>query len=213
MGLSRKTIWTFRAVALLFATLVSVGCQSSSVCTTQLVASQSRLDFHGLESTRLLTDVSASGASPRSWEQRPLENNAIYTHRQWRSPTGYTGVGIVFVHLPLPVGPSAVLWLAEQHFSSMPGQKGRVLGEWTDAVGRSWFTALNPKCQVCGYIMTQGSCAWIVYFACKASGELHPVEMSLAARAVESIVPMTDAREPVGPNVADATREHLAPVP
>lgn len=207
MGVSRKPIWTVRATAILFAALSSIGCQSSSVSTTKLVVSQSHLDFDGLESTRLLTEVSASGASPRSWAQRPLENNAIYTHQQWRSPTGYTGVGIVFVHLPLPVGPSAVLWLAEQHFASMPGQRGKVLGEWTDVFGRSWFAAKNAKADVCGYIMTQGSSAWIVYFAHKLNGELHPVEMSLAARSVESIVPMTDAREPVGPNVADASRD------
>ena len=209
MGPSDKRIWTVRATAILFAALASIGCQSSSVSTSKLVANQSRLDFNGLESTRLLKDVSASGASPRSWAVRPLERSAIYTHQQWRSPTGYTGVGIVFVHLPLPVGPAAVLWLAEQHFASLPGQKGKLLGEWTDLLGRSWFTAQNTKAQVCGYVMTRGANAWIVYFACKATGELHPAEMSLAARSVESIVPLTDAREPAGPDVADATREDV----
>lgn len=209
MGLSRNTIWTVRAVATLAAALVSFGCQSGSVSTAKLVANQSRVDFNGLESTHLLVDVSAAGAC--AWTHRPPESSALYSHEQWRSPTGITGVGIVYLHLPLPVGPSAVLWLAEQHFASIPGGKGHVLGEWTDLLGRSWFMAQSTRLHVSGYIMTEGYCAWIVYFAYKSDGQFHPAELSLAARSVESFVPLTEVHEPAGPNVADATRQqHLA---
>ena len=208
MRLSRQKIWTVHATAILLAAMVLVGCQSSPVSTTRLIANQSHLDFDGLQSTRVLDEVRATGAAPRSWTQPPLETNAIYTHEQWRSPTGNTGVGVVFVHLPLPLAPTALLWLAEQHFASMPGRSGRVLGTWTDLLGRSWFTAENPRLHVCGYVITEGPCAWIVYYGYKTNGELHPAEMSVAARSIESIVPMTHAREPAGPNVADAS--HVA---
>ena len=126
------------------------------------------------------------------------------------SPTGNTGVGVVYVHLPLPIAPATLLWLVEQHFTSIPGQSGRLLGKWTDILGRSWFTAENSRLHICGYIITEGACAWIVYYGYKSAGELHPLEMSVAARSVESIVPMTQGRDPAGPNVAKAPHPHLA---
>jgi len=204
MFLSPRKIWTVHAAAIFLAALALVGCQSSSVSTAKLIASQSQVDFNGLESTRLLKEVSATGASPRDWSQLPLESNPIYNHEQWRSPTGNTGVGIVYVHLPLPIAPAALLWLAEQHFESMPGQSGRLLGKWTDLLGRSWFTAQNSRLHICGYVIAEGACAWIVYYGYRSNDQLQPVEMSVAARSVQSFVPMNHALDPAGPNVAEA---------
>jgi hypothetical protein len=210
MCLGLHSFWTVRATAILLAGMALLGCQSSSISTTKLVASQSRLDFDGLESTKVLNEVAVTGAAPRSWNQLALETNPIYTHTQWRSPTGNTGVGIVYVHLPLPIAPATLLWLAEQHFASMPGEDGHFLGRWTDILGRSWFTAQNSHLHLCGYVITEGSCAWIVYYGYKLNGELHPSEMSIAARSVQSVMPMTELHDPAGPNVAEVPRPHLA---
>jgi hypothetical protein len=185
----------FHAGATLLAAVLCVGCQSGSISVGKLAASQSQVKFDGLESTRMLPAVYASGATPRQWAKRPTENGAIYTHEQWRSPTGVTSVGVVYVHLPLPIGPAAILWLAEQHFAAMPGETGHVLAAWTDALGRSWFTAQNPKCSICGYIMTEGASAWIVYYGYKLDGGLQPAELSVAARSVTTIIPLTQGND------------------
>ncbi len=210
MGLTRQIFWAIGSAASVLAVTGLVGCQSSSVSTAKLIASQSHLDFDGLQSTTLMKQVSAAGAAPRSWKQLPVESNAIYDHQQWRSPTGNTGVGIVYVHLPFPIAPATLLWLAEQHFASRLGQGGHLLDKWTDIVGRSWFTAQNSQLHICGYVITEGAVAWIVYYGYKSAGELHPAEMSIAARSVQSVVPMTHLHDPAGPNVAEASRPHPA---
>jgi len=195
MSLNCRSILAFRLSATLFALLLCVGCQSGSISRSKLAASQLQVKFDGLESTRVLTSVCASGATPRQWTKRPTEKGAIYTHEQWRSPTGVTSVGVVYVHLPLPIGPAAILWLAEQHFAAMPGETGHVLAAWTDALGRSWFTAQNPKCSICGYIMTEGASAWIVYYGYKLDRGLQPGELSVAARSVTTIIPLARASD------------------
>jgi hypothetical protein len=206
---SRWTIRQFAAQALLLAAMLCIGCQSGPIFDSQLAATQSELTRNGLDSAQALPLVRATGATPSEWVKRPIENGAIYTHQQWLSPTGTTGVGVVYVHLPLPIGPTAILWLAEQHFAAMPGQKGHIVGEWIDPLGRNWFTAVNPQTNVCGYILTEGAAAWIVYFGYKLDRGFHPAEMSVAARSVTTIIPLTHANEQsTGSKVAETPLEN-----
>jgi hypothetical protein len=182
-------------IAMPIAMLLAVGCQSNSISARRLRDSQLELRHDGLSATRMLPTVCATGATPAEWVRKPTEFASIYTHEQWVSPSKTTGVGVVYVRVPFPVGPTAILWLAEQHFEAMPGQKGRIAGEWIDPLGRRWFTARNADTYVCGYIMTEGNAAWIVYFGHKLDAGFHPDEMSVAARAVTTIVPLTRANE------------------
>jgi hypothetical protein len=198
-----QPIWIISAVTLLMG---AAGCSvSSPVATDQLIEHQATVDFHGLESTQQLPAVSVLGAAPRNWTPIAPDSNPFFTHQQWHSPTKNTGVGIVFLHLPLPISESAVLWLAEQHFKSM-GEKGRLLGEWTDSLHRSWFEAENSKYRARGYVIMQGANAWIVYLGYKTENGSDTAEINLAARSVETIVPMSKLQSLQGPDVAEAAR-------
>lgn len=168
------------------------GCQSgASVSSRRLIEHQALIDFSGLKPQETVAAVHASIAEPRRWEVLPSKSNPLYTHQQWRSPSTHTGVGILFAHLPLPLSAKTVVWLAKQEYAKS-GREGKVIGEWTDGLGRSWFEAENEKYHVRGYVVVQGFSAWIVYFGYRTHYPPDLAEISLAARSAETAVPFID---------------------
>jgi hypothetical protein len=134
-------------------------------------------------------------AAPRRWVPLPFKPNPLYTHEQWKSPSGHTGVGVVCAHLPLPLSTSTVVWLAKKEYVKQ-GKDGKLLGEWTDSLGRSWFEAENDKYHVRGFVCVKGFTAWIIYFGYKSKYPPDVAEISLAARAADSVVPGGEAVAP-----------------
>ena len=131
----------------------------------------------------------------------PIQKTSMYSHEQWRSPSHATGLGIVFVHLPLPLSPSMVLWLARQEYLKK-SEDGQLIGQWTDSFDRPWFEAANSKYHVWGYAIAEGYSAWIVYFGTKSGAAAEAKEFSAAARAAETIIPLADMKILDGPSVA-----------
>jgi hypothetical protein len=121
----------------------------------------------------------------------PLQSNALFTHQQWRSPSTHTGVGVVLAHLPLPLSAKMVVWFAKQQYSSEQ-HDGKVIDEWVDSLGRSWFEAENEKYHLRGYVVVKGFEAWVVYFGYRVHYAPDIAEISLSARSAETAVPMID---------------------
>ena len=175
------------------------GCQSGpQVSSHQLIEHQALIDFSGLSSAEFFSEIQTTIGTPRHWELLPTKRTAIYTHDQWRSPSTHTGVGVLCAHLPLPLSAQAVVWFAKQEYAKQ-AQDGRVIAEWTDALGRSWFEAENVKYHIRGYVVVDGFTAWIVYCGYRAKFPPNLAEISLAARALETAVPST-AGDPTGPH-------------
>jgi hypothetical protein len=165
------------------------GCQNgANLSSRRLIEHQALIDFSGLETVLPCEAVNVAIAPPRRWEALPLKNNPLYTHQQWRSPSGHTGVGVLCAHLPLPLSTSAVVWLAKQHYASQ-GKDGKLIDEWTDSLGRSWFEAEDGKYHVRGYVIAKGFSAWIVYFGYRTRYSPDLAEISIAARSLETVVP------------------------
>lgn len=168
------------------------GCQSATqVSGRRLIEHQAFIDFSGLKKDEAVDSVKTTLAAPRQWEVMPLQSNPLFTHQQWRSPSTHTGVGVVLAHLPLPLSPSTVVWIAKQRYAHDRGD-GKVLGEWTDPLGRSWFEAENEKYHIRGYVVVKGFEAWIIYFGYRTHYAPDLAEISLAARSAETAVPMID---------------------
>src|SRR5687767_1946447 len=142
MGVLRVVGRTAVVGTLLALTLpAATGCQSSKRdFTRKLITSQAWVDFSGLKPAEAVESVQVSGAVPRNWEVMPLHEKAIYTHQQWRSPSRRTGVGVAYLRLPLPLGEKAVIWFAKQQYTQK-SDDGKLIGEWTDELGRRWFEA------------------------------------------------------------------------
>lgn len=181
---------------LLLALLVGAGgCQTSApVSNRRLIEHQAMIDFSGLGPAEPVEAVKVSCSIPRQWEAVPLKRTPLYAHQQWKSPSTHTGLGVVHVRLPLPLSERTLLWLAKREYTKA-SDDGRLIGQWTDELGREWFEAQNNKYHVRGYAIVRGFNAWLVYFGSKAGYPPDVAELSLAARAVETFVP--DPRRPL----------------
>jgi hypothetical protein len=172
------------------ATLAS--CQLAPPVSVQRLEEHRDLcDQTGLDAIRLINDLKVTWAVPDSWEALPLSKNLLFSHQQWRSPTAATGVGVAHLDLPLPLPAQAIVWFAKnEYFRRARNTKGaHLIGEWTDGLGREWFEAENSRYHVCGYAITRGTQAWIVYSGWRLSRDPMPREIALAKRSLESVVP------------------------
>jgi hypothetical protein len=167
------------------------GCQQTpTVSHARLIEHQAMIDFSGLKAVEKIPSVKVQAGLPRQWTALAVQSNSLYTHQQWRSPSTKTGIGVAYVKLPLPVGIGMLKWLAKREYKA---NDGRILSEWTDPLGRPWFEAENSKYHVQGYVVARGFEAWVVYFGNKSKLPPDPAELSLAARAVDTIIPALNA--------------------
>jgi hypothetical protein len=187
------------AALLLAPLLVSTGCQQAhNVSHRRLIEHQALIDFSGLKPAQEIDTVKVHAAMPRNWDKLVAQVTPLYTHQQWRSPSTRTGVGVAYIHLPVPINMNVLMWLAKREYTKR-GSDGKILSEWTDDLGRPWFEAENAKYRVRGYVVVSGFQAWVVYFGNKVKLPPDPAEMSLAARAAESIVPDIGGSKPSPP--------------
>jgi hypothetical protein len=180
----RVAAWTL----LLFSL---VGCQSNAPgMGDRLVAHAALIDFAGLQPTADIPDLDVSGGLPDGWIPISTQSNPLFTHRQWRSPSHAVGIGIAHVNLVLPISAKSVIWLAKSQYGKQAEKSGGHLSsQWTDNLGREWFEGENDKYHIRGYAVTSGFDAWIVYTGYRRLGTPHVMEISLAIRCMESIVP------------------------
>ena len=100
-ALPARRLYLLSALALL---LCAGGCQTSAPVTNRrLIEHQAMIDFSGLKDAEPLGAIKASCAVPRQWEALPLKKTGLYAHQQWKSPSTHTGIGVVYVRLPLPL--------------------------------------------------------------------------------------------------------------
>lgn len=181
----------------LFSALLLVGgtgCSSAQpVSVRSLIHHQAMIDFSGLKPAEHFEIVKAQAAPPAAWRQLEPKRRALYTDQQWRSPSGRTAVGVAHVRMPLPLNSRALLWFAKGQYTKQ-GDDGRLIGQWVDDLGRSWFEAANNKYHVRGFIVTDGFEAWIVYTGRKTTEPTDMSEIALGARALETIVPLPNGK-------------------
>ena len=187
-----RPLWVTGLLALVIST---GGCRTNSPTTNRrLIEHQALIDFSGLKPAEPIEALKVSCSVPRQWESLPLKKTGLYAHQQWKSPSTHTGMGVVFVRLPLPLSERALLWLAKREYTK-GSDDGKLIGQWTDDLGREWFEAQNNKYHVRGYAIVRGFSAWLVYFGSKTGYPPDVAELSLAARAVETFLP--DPRRPL----------------
>jgi hypothetical protein len=156
----------------------------------RLIEHQALIDFSGLKSPETLEAVRVRAGLPESWKAQPPQKAGLYTHGQWKSPSGYTAVGAVLINLPLPLSADMVAWFAKREYTKR-AEDGKLIREWKDAFGRRWFEAENSKYHVRGYCVVQGFHAWVVYFGYKTQQPPNFDEISLAARSADTFLPLT----------------------
>jgi hypothetical protein len=188
----------------LLGLLLLTGCQMGpSISTARLLQHQAMIDPSGLKETTVCELAKVHIATPQTWDALEPKKTAIYTDMQWRSPSKMTGVGVAYIHLPLPIPARMIVWLAAKEYSKK-ADDGKVLAQWEDAMGRPWFEAQNNRYHLRGYVVSKGFEAWIIYCGYKRQQPPSAVELGLAARSLETIVPTPFAHDLPRPPVADA---------
>jgi hypothetical protein len=194
MTLSVRSISLVALVALFSA--AAGGCQfAQTVSTARLIQHQAMVDPSGLKDLETVDLVKVHVAAPKKWDVLPPKKASLYTDMQWRSPSRMTGVGVAYVHLPLPMSAQTIAWLAEKEYSKRSGD-GKLIARWDDELGRPWFEAENSRYHVRGYIVTKGWEAWIIYCGYKREQPPSAAELGIASRSLETIMPV-----PYEPNI------------
>jgi hypothetical protein len=181
--------------AVIVSLLFAVGCQVSQVnLPTRLAAHVALVDQSGLLPDTIIDSLKVEVAIPHNWLPAKTDSNPLYEHQQWRSPNKMTGVGVVYVHLPIPLSPRTLVWLAKAQYNKThkaddPGGP-KVLGEWTDSLGREWFEGENDRYHVTGYIVTDGLDAWAIYSGYRLKYPKNRRDINMAFRCMDSIVPL-----------------------
>ena len=198
MGVVRRN-QVSRAVPIFALTMLLIGALGGGGCTIAppvstktIIRQQALLDFTGLAQPQTLDNLNVRWAVPRDWEQLPTRKGALFTHQQFRSPSGVTGVGVAYVRLPIPLPASTIAWIAQREYlkKAQDQKEGKLLGRWTDAAGREWFEGENNKYHGTGYVMTRGKEAWIVYSGWRVMFPPNAEEISVSKRSVQTIVPV-----------------------
>jgi hypothetical protein len=173
----------------IFTVVEVTGCQTAAPgVSTALIRHQALVDFSGLKESQTVEALKVNCAPPETWEAMPLKKMSLFTHQQWRSPTHNTGVGVAYIHLPIPLPLKTLLWFAKNEYTKKAND-GKIIAQWTDSLGRSWFEGENNKYHVRGYAAVSGTDAWIVYFGHKTATPPSAAELSLAARSLDTIIP------------------------
>ncbi len=166
------------------------GCQYQSISTADLQIHQWNLNKTGLTAVHVDSMLRITCAPPEEWEPLRPQNNLIYSHQQWRSPDRHVGMGVAHMHTPVPLSAETIIWFAKTRYSETHKTEGRLLGQWTDSLGRCWFEAENEKYHVIGYAMTRGLDAWVVYSGFRLGSDPPQSEIALAAKGADSVVPL-----------------------
>jgi hypothetical protein len=182
--------------------LLLTACAQSNVSTSQLLKHQMQSNLAALNPTVTIDELRASVAAPRNWTEAPINRGLLYVHQQWRSPDHQTGFGVAYIHLPFPISPQILLFLAGSQYSkSRYNNGGHMDDQWTDSLGRLWFEATDAKYAVRGYAMTRGGEAWIVYSGHVITPTVKDSDVTMANLAADTVVPQIDSQ----PAFAQAT--------
>jgi hypothetical protein len=114
--------------------------------------------------------------------------------------------------MPLPLSAKALVWFAKLQYAK-DSNGGRLVKEWTDELGRPWFEGENNKYHVRGYVEVDGFSAWLVYFGYKVNRPINTAELGIAARCIETVVPMTGERHPSHSSIAEVVNPNHSHVP
>jgi hypothetical protein len=189
---NRLTFQPTRYLSLFFLLVFPTGCQYQAVSAIRLQIHQSRLNKDGLSELLVSPELNVTCAVPNQWDRLRESRNLFYAHQQWRSPDRHAGMGVAYMHTPVAMSPQTIIWFAKSQYSNeAKSENGRLLGEWSDSLGRSWFEAENNEYHVRGYAMTRGCDAWIVYSGYRVKAMPPEDEIALGEKAAESVAPFS----------------------
>jgi hypothetical protein len=170
------------------AGVLAVLCLATG-CSHWVAATQPAGDVRGLSEPSANEDVRALVAVPAGWQARPLKVGDRSWHQTWVSPSEATAFGVIFVKLPLPVGPELSLLGFLSEMRKEQGEARLLAKQFDESIDGLRFVAEGPDFTIHGNLITRGFSCWVAY-AGTITGTV-PVadELALAEKAREAVVP------------------------
>lgn len=133
-------------------------------------------------------DVEAIAVPPAGWKPDPLKSSRTHKHQVWISPSGNTAYGIIFVHMPLPVGANLALGGFLREMKRTEGEANLVSNETDPSIPGIRFVAEGGLYKIRGKLTTRGWVAWVIYAGTLRNKPEVPRELVLAERAREATI-------------------------
>jgi hypothetical protein len=122
---------------------------------------------------------------PLHWKPDPLKQSSTHTHEVWLSPTGRTAYGVIYFHLPLPVGHDLALWGFLNQMRASEGEATLIEKKWDPNLGALRFVAEGGQYTVRTNLFVHGFSGWAVYAGTLRAYPVDQAELELAERARE----------------------------
>lgn len=135
-----------------------------------------------------MPELQAIVCPPVGWKIIQQQQTIAHVHWTWTSASGDTAYGVVYVHLPLPVGTELTLvgFLAEMRQAEGSAQ---VLEKHEDrALPGLRFVAQSPVHKIRANLITHGFEAWVIYAGVLQGRAENEAELKLAERAREATI-------------------------
>jgi hypothetical protein len=166
---------------LLFACSVT-GCRTAPTSTYPTTA----IAVQGLNPPIAIDAVQAVCDPPLQWKLDPPKRSATHTHLVWISPSGRTAYGVIYFHLPLPVGHDLALWGFLDQMRASEGEATLIKKNWDPNLGALRFVAEGGQYTVRTNLFVRGFSGWAVYAGTLRAFPVNQAELELAERAREA---------------------------
>jgi hypothetical protein len=138
------------------------------------------------------SDVQATVTPPTGWKPDPLKHSFEHDHEVWISPSGNTAYGVIYFHLPIPIGHDLALWGFLNQMKASEGEATLLEKKWDPNLNGLRFVAEGGQYIVRTNLFARGFTGWAVYAGTLRAFAVNQKELELATRAREDTV--------IGPN-------------
>jgi hypothetical protein len=132
-----------------------------------------------------MRELDAEVVAPSGWCVQATGSDSEHTHATWSSPTGDTIYGVVWIHLPLPVGPNLVLWGFLQHLRQVDKVGNLVSKEDASDLPGVRCVADGSHYRLHVNLIVRGWQAWAIFAGTMQSRPVNLPELELAKRACD----------------------------
>ena len=153
-------------------------------CTTRVRPALESTDKDLSGPTAVLA-VQAICRPPLGWKPDPLKQSSVHTHQVWISPSGRTAYGVIYFHLPVPVGHDLALWGFLNQMRSTEGEAKLIDKVWDPNLNALRFVAEGGRYTVRANLFVDGFVGWAVYAGTLRAYPVNQLELELAQRARE----------------------------
>lgn len=185
----RQWRWVFRRMVLAGSPLLLMACAAEParrpVLAPPTMGLIARAAATGLSRPVDFADLQAMVVPPAGWVEQPAKLDERHVHRIWVSPSGDVAYGVIYFHLPLPLGPGLTLSGFLQQMKKTEGDATLISQSDDDRLPGIRFVADGGLYRIRANLITSGFDGWVVYAGTLLRRPIDRPELALGIAARE----------------------------